>query len=99
MELTAFWRFFYGSYKLTDEYIGNGIQTGLFLTEADLISLIGYKRPGDQRRWLDRHGWAFEVRADGKNIVLTEEARGRMLTGKSTHRATEPNLDALRALV
>ena len=84
---------------MTDESIGNGIQTSLFLPEGDLISLTGYKRPGDQRRWLGKHGWAFEVRADGKNIVLTEEARGRMLTGTPRHRATEPNLDALKALV
>ena len=87
---------------MTDEYIRNGIQTGLFLQEGDLVSLTGYKRPGDQRRWLGKHGWAFEVRADGKNRVLTEEARNRMLTGSSSQRSgqrsSEPDLAALRNL-
>ncbi len=93
---------FLWSSKLTDEYLGNGIQTSLFLPERDLESLTGYKRPGDQRRWLAKHGWAFEVRADGKNRILTEEARNRMLTGnsnqQSTKRSSEPDLAALRNL-
>jgi hypothetical protein len=71
----------------------------MFLTEQDMESLTGYKRPGDQRRWLSKHGWAFEVRADGKNRVLAEEARNRMLTASSKPRATEPNLSALRDLM
>ncbi len=74
----------------------------IFLSGEDLESLTGYKRPGDQRRWLAKHGWAFEVRADGKNRVLTEEARDRMLTGsssqRSTRRSSEPDLAALRNL-
>ncbi len=70
----------------------------MFLTDKELESLTGYKRPKDQRRWLVDHGWAFEVRVDGKNRVLMEEARNRMLTRESLHRATEPNLEALRAL-
>lgn len=70
----------------------------LFLSDTDLESLTGYKRPGDQRRWLASHGWAFEVRADGKNRLLIEEAHSRMLTGKSPRRSAEPDLEALRAL-
>ena len=93
---------FLWSSNLTNEYIGNGIQIGLCLPEGDLISLTGYKRPGDQRRWLGKHGWAFEVRADGKNRVLAEEARNRMLTGTSSQRSgqgsSEPDLAALRNL-
>ena len=73
-----------------------------FSQRESLISLTGYKRPAEQRRWLTSHGWAFEVRADGKNRVLTEEARNRMLTGsssqKSTQRSSEPDLAALRNL-
>ena len=70
----------------------------MFLTDQDMESLTGYKRPADQRRWLVGHGWTFEVRADGKNVVLLEEARNRLLTNKSAHRSAEPDLDALRAL-
>lgn len=74
----------------------------MFLSETDLQSLTGYKRPADQRRWLTSHGWGFEVRADGKNRVLHEEARARMLsTGsrpKRAARSAEPDLESLREL-
>jgi hypothetical protein len=68
----------------------------MFLSKHEIEALTGYKRPADQRRWLSRRGWAFEVRADGTNCVLVEEARNRMLTGAVSPRATEPNLAALR---
>ena len=70
----------------------------MFLADEQLKPLTGYKRPSEQRRWLSDHGWAFEVRADGKNRVLTEEARAKMLTRKTTSRSAEPNLEALREL-
>ena len=78
----------------------------MFLTDSDLQSLTGYKRPAEQRRWLASHGWAFEVRADGKNRVLIVEAEAKMLTrriGRATgrqnrNRSAEPDLAALRAL-
>lgn len=75
----------------------------MFLSDTDLQSLTGYKRPADQRRWLVSHGWAFEIRADGKNRVLHEEARARMLSiarggsGPSkARRSAEPDLESLR---
>jgi len=78
------------------------VETRMFLSEESLRSLTGYKRPAEQRRWLASHGWAFEVRADGKNRILTEEARNRMLTGNSNQqsakRSSEPDLAALRNL-
>lgn len=78
----------------------------MFLTDPELQSLTGYKRPAEQRRWLTSHGWAFEVRADGKNRVLMEEAHAKMLTRQSTNyrgakgsgRSAEPDLVALRTL-
>ena len=78
----------------------------MFLTDTDLQSLTGYKRPAEQRRWLTSHGWAFEVRADGKNRVLIEEAQAKMLTRQTVHkwspktagRSAEPDLAALRTL-
>lgn len=78
----------------------------MFLTDADLQSLTGYKRPAEQRRWLTSHGWAFEIRADGRNRVLIEEAQGKMLTRqtankaspRNTGRSAEPDLAALRTL-
>ena len=78
----------------------------MFLTDTDLQSLTGYKRPAEQRRWLTSHGWAFEIRADGKNRVLIEEAHAKMLTRqngnkwnpKNSGRSAEPDLVALRTL-
>ncbi len=78
------------------------VETRMFLSDESLRSLTGYKRPAEQRRWLASHGWAFEVRADGKNRILTEEARNRMLTSssnqQSTKKSSEPDLAALRNL-
>ena len=68
----------------------------MFLADEQLVSLTGYKRSAEQRRWLSEHGWAFEVRADGKNRVLIEEARAKMLTRVTTERSAEPDLEALR---
>jgi hypothetical protein len=78
----------------------------MFLTDTDLQSLTGYKRPAEQRRWLASRGWAFEVRADGKNRVLIEEAHAKMVTrqtgggtGRQNRgRSAEPDLAALRTL-
>lgn len=72
----------------------------MFLSDNELESLTGYKRAAEQRRWLISHGWAFEVRADGKNRVLLDEARNQMLTRKrkTCGRPAEPDLAALREL-
>jgi hypothetical protein len=73
----------------------------MFLTANELKDLTGYKRPSDQRRWLAEHGWAFEIRADGKNRVLAEEARHKMLSAtnrRSAQRSAELDLASLRAL-
>ena len=87
---------------VTYEMVNGRLPSTIFLSGKDLESLTGYKRPGDQRRWLGKHGWAFEVRADGRNRVLIEEARNRMLTGsasqRSGQRSSEPDLAALRDL-
>ena len=68
----------------------------MFISSDELQELTGYKRPADQRRWLRHRGWAFEVRGDGTNCVLLEEARSRMLSDKSRSRATEPDLSFLQ---
>ena len=88
------------------EILNDTLASAMFLTDADLRSLTGYKRPAEQRRWLASHGWAFEIRADGKNRVLIEEAQAKMLTrqtvnkwnSKTAGRSAEPDLVALRTL-
>jgi hypothetical protein len=35
----------------------------MFLSDKELMELTGYKRPGEQRRWLASHNWPFEIAA------------------------------------
>ena len=43
----------------------------MFLTPTELLELTGYKKPALQRRWLVEHGYRFDVRGDGRAVVLT----------------------------
>jgi hypothetical protein len=50
----------------------------MFLTEPMLISLTGYRRKADQRRWLDERQWPYEVTATGRPKVLKAFVEARM---------------------
>lgn len=54
----------------------------LFLTKDEVIELTGYKKPALQRRWLIEHGYKFEVRADGRPVVLASTIEHK-LRGKA----------------
>lgn len=41
----------------------------MFLTDAELQTLTGYRRPACQRRWLERNGIPHFVNALGKPVV------------------------------
>ena len=52
-----------------------------FLLESTEIERItGYTRKADQRRWLQSHGWKFEVSAIGWPVVSRQHAE-LMLSG------------------
>lgn len=71
----------------------------MFLSDEELMQLTGYKRPGEQRRWLAAHNWPFEIAANGHNRVLREEARNRLLSRRSgSESSSEPNLAILSEL-
>jgi hypothetical protein len=40
-----------------------------FLDEEDLRRLTGYKRPAEQKRWLDEHGIGYAVNRLGRPVV------------------------------
>lgn len=65
----------------------------MFLTPTELLELTGYKKPALQRRWLVEHGYRFDVRADGRAVVLTaaieKKLAGRHISGP------EPDWSAL----
>jgi hypothetical protein len=42
---------------------------GLFLSEAELEELTGYRRAHEQKRWLAARRWKFEENAAGKPRV------------------------------
>lgn len=66
----------------------------LFLTPDEVVELTGHKRADAQRRWLVDRGYRFEIRGDGKPVVMVEEVRGRLVGGKG-RRASGPDLQAL----
>lgn len=66
----------------------------MFLTVDDLKSLTGYSQNGWQRKWLDRHGWRYEVAANGRPVVSRDYAQSRLSDTKK--RAWAPNISAIR---
>ena len=55
----------------------------MFLSPRELQELTGYQKPALQRRWLVEHGYRFDVRADGRAVVLTA-AIEQKLAGRRT---------------
>jgi Domain of unknown function (DUF4224) len=45
----------------------------MFLSPEQLCEMTGYRRYSGQRRWLQREGISFRIRADGRPIVLISE--------------------------
>jgi hypothetical protein len=41
----------------------------IYLTQQELETRTGYKRPADQARWLDRQGVPFTTNARGRPVV------------------------------
>jgi len=39
------------------------------LTEAELASITGYRRPREQQRWLDAERWRYALSGAGRPIV------------------------------
>jgi hypothetical protein len=65
----------------------------MFLSPADIEALTGRKQPAAQRRWLDRNGVRYFVRADGRPAVREAD-----LDGDRPPRPSGPNLAALNRM-
>lgn len=65
----------------------------MFLTSKELHELTGYQKPALQRRWLAEHGYRFDVRADGRAVVLTAAIEQKLAGRRTT--STEPDWSAL----
>lgn len=69
----------------------------MFLTATELHQLTGYQKPALQRRWLTQNGYQFDVRGDGRPVILEAQLRFRQFKGlgKVSNASEEPNLDVL----
>lgn len=75
--------------------------TDLFLTPEELHELTGYRRPAEQRAFLKRKGWRFEVNAAGKPRVARAHLERRLVGEARTEEpgpAARHNFGALRAV-
>lgn len=68
----------------------------MFLTASDIEQLTGYRKPALQRRWLIEHGYRFDVRADGRPVVLVSQIEARQHGSNRVTSRVEPNWDAVR---
>lgn len=60
----------------------------LLLCPAEVAELTGYKRPGDQIRWLDRERIPHRVGADGRPKVI----RAHLMVESSEQSTRAPRL-------
>jgi hypothetical protein len=67
----------------------------LTLTPDQVFELTGYKRSGDQMRWLRDHGWVFVLNAAGRPVISRAYAE-RRLGGEQAVGVPEPSLDHVR---
>ncbi len=62
----------------------------MFLSNAQLEEMTGYKQHAAQAAWLSDNGYSFDLRSDGRPNVLVDQVRERQL--KSFKRKPEPDL-------
>lgn len=67
--------------------------TDIFLTYDEIADLTGYVQPSAQRRWLQRNGYRFDVRGDGRPVVLRAQVDQRQRIREV--RTSGPDLAAL----
>lgn len=72
-----------------------------FLLENETAYLTGALQPVKQRQWLIDHGYQFDVRLDGKPVVLRSHLEKKLggVSSKAERRKTHPNLKGLLEMV
>lgn len=68
--------------------------TSLFLSDAELHELTGFRRKLRQIQWLKDHGYRFEVNGKGRARVLRSAVLGR-LNHRPAPQKPEPDFAAL----
>lgn len=67
----------------------------MFLTPDEIRELTGYQRHADQRAWLEKRGWKFEISANGRPVVLRSFAAQRMGEDQKKQKNAEPNFSII----
>jgi hypothetical protein len=67
----------------------------MFLTPEEIRELTGYQRHADQRAWLEKRGWKFEVNAAGRPIVLRTYASERLGGDIEQKKTKGPNFSVI----
>jgi len=77
-----------------------GAKMMIFLTSKEIIDLTGAKQPEKQRSWFSSHGFLFEVRLNGSNVVLRSHLEQKLggISAALKSRKTEPNIIALERM-
>lgn len=68
----------------------------LFLSSDELRELTDLKLASAQIRWLQKHGYPFEIGASGKPKVLRSYLLNRFQNFQDSKSCREPNFDAIR---
>lgn len=71
----------------------------MFLSESELYRLTGYELPKCQAKWLRANGIKFLINCNGHPIVLIKAVEAIMGIKATNDRKTQPNENALRALM
>lgn len=72
-----------------------------FLTKDELSELVGSNQPAKQRQWLTKHGYSFDVRLNGSNVVLRDHIQKKLGGFNFSYKArpAEPDFNALEAMM
>lgn len=68
----------------------------MFLTDAELFDLTGYRRNADRCRWLDKNGWTYERNAITGRPVVSRSFAESKLSGVMVKVEPKLNLAAFR---
>ncbi|MFD1260520.1 DUF4224 domain-containing protein [Entomomonas asaccharolytica] len=44
----------------------------IFVTPDEIKRITGYKRPHEQKKWLETNGWKFELDSAGRPVIHRE---------------------------
>lgn len=74
------------------------IESTLFLTGDEVVTLTGFKAPARQVDWLRTKGWRFEVNGNRRPIVARKYAEKMLGCGVPEENTYRPNFAAIQRM-